>query len=205
MRFGLVPHMVFLVDFIARGLGRGIDAGTRYWVLFGLGAMVGPMLAGALADRIGFGPALRLAFGIQAAAVLVPAISTGPGALGASSLIIGAFVPGIVPLVLGRTHELIPAGGSARQAAWSGRHHRLRPRAGDGGLWPVLPLRACRRLRPALRAGRGRDRFRPPHRPDRGAAQVGHASSAGSVVLIAPRNAGRSPRQQALAASIVGR
>ena len=118
--FGLVPHMVFLVDFIARGLGRGIDSGTRYWVLFGLGAMVGPMLAGALADRIGFGPALRLAFGIQAAAVLVPAISTGPGALGASSLIIGAFVPGIVPLVLGRTHELIPAGGSARQAAWSG-------------------------------------------------------------------------------------
>ena len=118
--FGLVPHMVFLVDFIARGLGRGIDSGTRYWVLFGLGAMVGPMLAGALADRIGFGPALRLAFGIQAAAVLVPAISRGPAALGASSLIIGAFVPGIVPLVLGRTHELIPAGGSARQAAWSG-------------------------------------------------------------------------------------
>ncbi len=118
--FGLVPHMVFLVDFIARGLGQGIDSGTRYWVLFGLGAMVGPMLAGALADRIGFGPALRLAFGIQAAAVLVPAISTGPAALGASSLIIGAFVPGIVPLVLGRMHELIPAGGSARQAAWSG-------------------------------------------------------------------------------------
>jgi predicted MFS family arabinose efflux permease len=118
--FGLVPHMVFLVDFIARGLGRGIDGGTRYWVLFGLGAMVGPMFAGALADRIGFGPALRLAFAVQAAAVLVPAISTGPGALGASSLIIGAFVPGIVPLVLGRTHELIPAVGSARQAAWSG-------------------------------------------------------------------------------------
>src|SRR4029077_9836546 len=44
----------------------------------------------------------------------------GPGALGASSLIIGAFVPGIVPLVLGRMHELIPAGGSARQAAGSG-------------------------------------------------------------------------------------
>ena len=52
--------------------------------------------------------------------MLVPAISTGPGALGASSLIIGAFVPGIVPLVLGRTHELIPSGGPARQAAWSG-------------------------------------------------------------------------------------
>ena len=117
--FGLVPHMVFLVVFVARGLGQGLDAGTRYWVLFGLGAMVGPMLAGALGDRIGFGSALRLAFGIQAAAVLLPAISTRASALGVSSLIIGAFVPGIVPLVLGRTHELIPRDGPARHVAWS--------------------------------------------------------------------------------------
>jgi len=32
----LVPHMVFLVDFVARGLGQGITAGSHYWVLYGI-------------------------------------------------------------------------------------------------------------------------------------------------------------------------
>jgi hypothetical protein len=38
----LVPHMVFIVDFVARGLG--ISAGSHYWVLYGLGATVGPLI-----------------------------------------------------------------------------------------------------------------------------------------------------------------
>jgi predicted MFS family arabinose efflux permease len=59
---GLVPHMVFLVDFVARFLHRGIEVGAGYWVVFGLGAMAGPLLAGALADRAGFRCSLRLAF-----------------------------------------------------------------------------------------------------------------------------------------------
>ena len=40
----LVPHMVFLVDFVARGLGQGIAAGSHYWVLYGIGAIIGPLL-----------------------------------------------------------------------------------------------------------------------------------------------------------------
>jgi predicted MFS family arabinose efflux permease len=116
---GLVPHMVFLVDFAARGLGQGIHAGARYWVLFGLGAVVGPMLAGALADRIGFGPALRLALVIQAAAVALPTVTADPLWLAVSSLVVGAAVPGVVPLVLGRVHELVPGDAEGQRAAWS--------------------------------------------------------------------------------------
>lgn len=116
---GLVPHMVFLVDFVARGLGQGIHAGARYWVLFGLGAVVGPMLAGALADRIGFGPALRLALVIQAAAVALPTVTADPLWLAVSSLVVGAAVPGVVPLVLGRVHELVPGDAEGQRAAWS--------------------------------------------------------------------------------------
>ena len=56
---GWVPHMIFLVDFVARGLGEGVEIGARYWVLFGLGATVGPLLAGYVADRVGFGTTLR--------------------------------------------------------------------------------------------------------------------------------------------------
>lgn len=116
---GLVPHMVFLVDFVARGLGRGIHAGAIYWVLFGLGAVGGPVLAGLLADRIGFGPALRLALVVQAAAVALPIVTAAPLWLAVSSLAIGAAVPGIVPLVLGRVHELVPDDPEGQRAAWS--------------------------------------------------------------------------------------
>ena len=113
---GLVPHMVFLVDFVARGLGRGLDIGGRYWVLFGVGAILGPVLAGRAADRIGFRSALRWALALQAAAVGGLAIWTSTGWLIVSSVLIGAFVPGVVPLVLGRVQEL--AAPDARTAAW---------------------------------------------------------------------------------------
>jgi predicted MFS family arabinose efflux permease len=115
---GLVPHMIFLVDFVARGLGQGLAAGSQYWVVFGLGAMVGPVLAGHLADRVGFGPALRLAYLIQAAAVAIPIFNLGAPWLIASSFVVGAFTPGIVPLVLGRLQELLRHRPSAQRAAW---------------------------------------------------------------------------------------
>ncbi len=115
---GLVPHMVFLVDFIARGLGQGIETGAWYWVLFGGGAMIGAVTTGTVADRIGFAAALRLALLLQVLAVAALIIDTGPVALIVSSIVIGAFVPGIVPLVLGRVHELLPPG-DGRKAAWS--------------------------------------------------------------------------------------
>src|SRR5712672_1531794 len=115
----LVPHMVFLVDFVARGLGQGISAGSQYWVFYGIGATVGPLLTGHLADRAGFGPALRVSFLIEAIAVLLPALSTQPASLIVSSVIIGGFTPGIVPLVLGRIHEVLPHDNSSQRAAWA--------------------------------------------------------------------------------------
>ena len=111
---GVVPHMVFLVDFIARGLGQGLTVGARYWVIFGLGAVGGPMLAGLAADRIGFRATLRLAFLLQAGAVALVVLTDRPLALLVSSAVVGAFVPGVVPLTLGRVHELVPDEQDAR-------------------------------------------------------------------------------------------
>jgi predicted MFS family arabinose efflux permease len=116
---GLVPHMIFLVDFIARGLRQGLDVGANYWVIFGLGAVIGPVLSGQLADRAGFRPALRLAFLIEVVAVALPAVSPHPVLLIVSSAIVGAFTPGVVPLVLGRVQELLPHDAAAQRAAWS--------------------------------------------------------------------------------------
>lgn len=115
---GWVPHMIFLVDFVARGLGQGLQTGAQYWVLFGLGATVGPLLAGALADRIGFGRALRAAFIIEAIAVAAPALGLGTVWLMASSVIVGAFVTGTVPLVLGRLQEVLARHPAQQAAAW---------------------------------------------------------------------------------------
>jgi predicted MFS family arabinose efflux permease len=116
---GFVPHMVFLVDFIARGLGRGVTAASVYWVLFGVGAMLGPITAGHLADRIGFKLALRLAYVLEGGAVALLAYSSATPALVVSSLVAGAFVPGIVSLVLGRIAELMPGDPFGQGMAWS--------------------------------------------------------------------------------------
>ncbi|WP_201286504.1 YbfB/YjiJ family MFS transporter, partial [Escherichia coli] len=67
-----------------------------YWVLYGIGAVVGPLLTGHLADRAGFAAALRAAFLIEAVAVALPAVTTSPAALIVSSLIVGGFT---LPLV----------------------------------------------------------------------------------------------------------
>jgi predicted MFS family arabinose efflux permease len=116
---GLVPHMIFLVDFVARGLGKGVDAGAEFWVLYGLGAIAGPLLAGHLADRAGFGPALRVAYLLQLIAVALPAVSSNAALLMVSSVVVGAFTPGIVPLVLGRVNELLAHHPAAQKGAWS--------------------------------------------------------------------------------------
>ena len=81
--------------------------------------MAGPVLTGHLGDRIGFGPALRLAFVIQAICVGWLAVTDNTSVLIVSSIVVGAFVPGVVSLVLGRVHELIPNDPLRQQAAWS--------------------------------------------------------------------------------------
>ena len=116
---GLVPAMVFLVDFVARGLGAGIEIGARYWVLFGVGAVCGPMLLGRLADRIGFGRALRLALLAQAIAAVVPVLTTSFLGVALASIVLGACAPGTTTLVLGRIRELIPKDVRAQTQAWS--------------------------------------------------------------------------------------
>jgi predicted MFS family arabinose efflux permease len=112
----LVPHMIFLVDFIARGLGFGLAAGSRTWVLYGVGAAAGPLLTGRLGDRIGFTPALRGSLVLLAGAILVPVGMVSGTALAVSSIVVGAYTTGVVPLILGRLHQVLPA--ARQRLAW---------------------------------------------------------------------------------------
>jgi predicted MFS family arabinose efflux permease len=116
---GWMPHMIFLVDFVARGMGKGVQVGAEFWVVFGIAATFGPLVTGRIADRIGFGLMLRLAFLLEAGAVAIPAFSQGWIWLILSSIVMGSFVTGTVPLVLGRISELLPHHVEQQKAAWS--------------------------------------------------------------------------------------
>jgi predicted MFS family arabinose efflux permease len=118
MAAGLVPAMVFLVDYVARGLGAGQHVGAMIWVMYGLGAIVGPVSYGFLADRLGARRSIRLVLMVQAIAVAALPMSGTFAALALLAVIIGSFPPGIVPLALARVHELVP-GHHAQQIAWS--------------------------------------------------------------------------------------
>lgn len=118
MAAGLVPAMVFLVDYVTRGLGLSSHAGAMIWILYGVGAIVGPVIYGLLADRLGARTSIRVVLAVQAVAVALLCSTSHFAVLALLAIVIGSFPPGIVPLALARIHELVP-GHHQQQAAWS--------------------------------------------------------------------------------------
>ncbi len=119
MAVALVPMMVFLVDYVARGLQWGAHWGAMVWVVYGIGAILGPMVYGALADRIGFATTSRVVLAVQALAIALLALNHSAAGLVVAVLVIGSFPPGIVPVNLGRIQHLLPGDLSAQNHAWS--------------------------------------------------------------------------------------
>jgi predicted MFS family arabinose efflux permease len=116
---GLVPMMVFLVDFVARGLHMGTHMAALLWIVYGVGATVGPMLYGMLGDRLGIGNATRLALAVQIAAAAAMVLDHHVAILVVATFVIGTFPPGIVPLTLGRIRQTLRHDVAAQGAAWS--------------------------------------------------------------------------------------
>jgi len=116
---GLVPVIVLLVDYVARGLGRGATVGAHYWILYGLAAIAGPIICGSLGGHVGFRAAWRIGLALQAIAITVLAATGSPYVLAGATVILGVLTPGIVPIVLGRINELVPDDLVEQRAAWS--------------------------------------------------------------------------------------
>jgi len=116
---GFVPHTLFWVDYIARELGQGLATGSGYWVLFGLGAVCGPVVAGMLAARVGFRAALAIALGVKAAAVALPLVSSHALVLGVSSFVVGLLVPATVTLTSGAIISLCPPARQQQLWGWA--------------------------------------------------------------------------------------
>lgn len=113
---GFVPHTVFWVDYLARENALGSHAASFQWGIFGLGAVCGPLMVGALAQRAGWHYGLAIAFVAKAAAVLLPVFSLALISQSVSSFMVGAMIPGIVALTSGRLAELV--GPTAHKKIW---------------------------------------------------------------------------------------
>ncbi|WP_068826185.1 YbfB/YjiJ family MFS transporter [Pseudomonas sp. BMS12] len=118
MAVGLVAPMMFLVDYVSRGLGADPHTGVLIWILYGVGAIVGPVAYGFLADRFGARAAIRLVLVIQIVALGMLVGSADMRVLGLAAVLIGSFPPGIVPLALARVHQLV-TDHPGQHATWS--------------------------------------------------------------------------------------
>lgn len=103
---GFVPHTLFWVDYIAHELGRGVRQGGLYWLLFGVGAALGPLVAGFLGARLGFRPALTGVLATKGCAVALPLLASSPAVLATSSFIVGMLIPASVTLTSGAVVSL---------------------------------------------------------------------------------------------------
>jgi predicted MFS family arabinose efflux permease len=108
---GMVPHMVYFVDLAVRGRGLDHRLGALTWLLFGIGAILGTLSGGRVADRWGGAGALKIWLAFQAAALAFALPSSVVG-LFASALLGGFGGIGVTAVALARARELAgPAAG----------------------------------------------------------------------------------------------
>ena len=115
---GFIPHTVFWVDYIARGLGQGLATGGGFWFIFGVGAAFGPFLAGSVADRAGLGRTFAAAMALKALGVALPLVWSGPAGLFLSSVVVGALISGTTTLCSAWVAEQTGAAGHRRVWGW---------------------------------------------------------------------------------------
>jgi len=113
---GYLAHTLFLVDYVVHEVGESLATGGFYWSMFGLGAAVGPMITGPLADRFGTKRCLAVGFAAKALAAVLPVWSSGPSTLLASALLMGVCTPGLLALVSAYTLETV--GTRGYRPAW---------------------------------------------------------------------------------------
>lgn len=104
---GLMPHSIFWVDYIARGLERGMALGGSLWGFVGLGAVLGAPLGGLIATRWGFRIGLLGSLPLFAAGIALPVLTTHIAVLWLSSFLFGIMMPAVPALISGRTSQIV--------------------------------------------------------------------------------------------------
>jgi MFS family permease len=113
---GYLAHTMFWVDYIVRELHMPLATGGFFWSMFGLGAAIGPLLTGSLADRFGLKRCLIAGFLLKSLAAVLPLWGNSTFTLLLSSLLMGIFTPGIVALISAYTLDRV--GPKLHRKAW---------------------------------------------------------------------------------------
>jgi MFS family permease len=113
---GYLAHTMFLPDYVVRELGMSLSTAGLFWSMFGLGAAIGPMLTGTLADRFGLKRCLIAGFALKAISAILPVLSSNSAVLVVSSTLMGICTPGVVALVSAYTLDCV--GQSHHRKAW---------------------------------------------------------------------------------------
>jgi predicted MFS family arabinose efflux permease len=119
MAIGIVPVMVFIVDYATRGLHQGAAMGSLYWLLYGIGAIIGPPLYGAVADKLTPHNAVRVLLFVQTAAIAALAFAHCSVVIAIAAVVAGTFPPGSVPLTLAWLFEIYPEDPARENSFWS--------------------------------------------------------------------------------------
>lgn len=104
---GYIVTGTFLVTIIDRMQGLG-DVGPSMWILAGLAAIPSAVLWIRLAGRLGYVPALILAYVTQACGIVLPAVGSGLTIAIAAAVLFGATFIGISALTLTLAGLLAP-------------------------------------------------------------------------------------------------
>jgi predicted MFS family arabinose efflux permease len=105
---GLIPHSIYWVDYIVRGLGAPMSEGALQWSLVGLGALIGTVLWGRIADRVGLNIGLVAVFAALSASIILPVLIPGTAIIVFSSLVFGS-QPGSSAVIASRAQQAMGA------------------------------------------------------------------------------------------------
>lgn len=115
---GVVPQMVFLVDYIARDVGLGVTDASHYYLLYGLGSLLGPVIYTWVTGRIGLRATLRAGIVVQMASCVLLLVGDSTALLAAASLLAGIGMPGLVAAFLLRSQQIAGGDPVAHRALW---------------------------------------------------------------------------------------
>lgn len=115
---GVVPQMVFLVDYIARDVGLGVTDASHYFLVYGLGSLIGPVIYTFTTSKIGLRPTLRLGILVQLASCVLLLAGESTAFLAGASLLAGIGMPGLVAAFLLRSQQISDGNLDAHRALW---------------------------------------------------------------------------------------
>lgn len=115
---GVVPQMVFLVDYIARDVGLGVTDASHYLLVYGLGSLAGPVLYTFATGKIGLRTTLRAGIIVQLTSCVLLLVGESTAFLAAASFLAGLGMPGMVAAFLLRSQQISEGNVDAHRALW---------------------------------------------------------------------------------------